>query len=111
MTSNSSSTNGTRLVVVMLALIAGLAVGCTPAEAPQASVPSDGIELLPPAQVQRALEQLSATDARTQKSGLEFAERFPSLADTHRKLIENLAEYGATSSIKEKASQLLDPNE
>ena len=69
----------------------------------------DGVDALPPQQVRRALEQLSANDARQQSIGLEFVESFPSLTETHRRLIERLAKSGASTAVKKKANALLDP--
>ena len=87
---------------------APLILGCSPTdEPPQVVVPADGIESIPPLQVQTALGQLTATTAREQQSGLAFVQKFPSLATTHRELIEQLADEGATSAIQQRASQLL----
>lgn len=82
--------------------------GCDRATESQVAVSHlDGIDSLPPQQVRRALEQLSSSDARQQTVGLQFVESFPSLAETHRTLIERLAASGATPMVKRKAGALL----
>ncbi len=72
---------------------------------------SDGIESLPPAQIQQALSQLTSTDVRQQASGLAFAERFPSLVSAHRELIDRLAASGASAPIRQQAARLLDEHQ
>jgi uncharacterized protein YidB (DUF937 family) len=94
---------------IALAVVCTLG-GCSPPDTPQARVPADGIESLPPDQIQRALQQLSSRDARQQQNGLEFAEQFPSLASTHPQILEHLAQNGANPTIKKKAAQLLEPS-
>ncbi|MEZ6137322.1 MAG: hypothetical protein R3C53_20735 [Pirellulaceae bacterium] len=97
-------------ITVLLGSTLMMSVGCE--QATQATViQNDNIEGLPPAQIQLALRQLSASDARQQQSGLEFAEQFPSLVQTHRELIAKLADAGASAAVKKKASQLLHSSE
>jgi Tfp pilus assembly protein PilF len=93
-------------------LIAALLIsGCSePAETSQVAVPADGIDSIAPQQIQQALQQLAASDARQQRNGLEFVDRFPSLAHTHRPLLEHLAQEGASAAIRTHASQLLQSN-
>ena len=79
-------------------------------KAPHVDAPADGIESIAPQQIQQALQQLSASDARQQKNGLEFVDRFPSLTHTHRSLLEHLATDGASNAIRAHASQLLESN-
>jgi Tfp pilus assembly protein PilF len=92
-----------------LLLANALLAGCGSSETPVSAVKTDdGIHLVAPQQIQRALSQLSSTDARQQASGLEFVDQYPSLVESHRSLIEKLAEAGASDTIKLRAAKLLE---
>lgn len=97
-----------RWTCLIVLIVCACQPGCNSSEAPQVAIQADGIEMLPPAQIQRALHQLSAHDPRQQMSGLEFVERFPSLAQTHRDVVEQLSISGASAKIKLKANQILE---
>ena len=96
-------------IAALLLLANAALLGCGTSETAVSAVKTDdGITLVPPQQIQLALTQLSSTDARQQASGLEFVDQYPSLAESHRSLIEKLAEAGASDKIKLRAAKLLE---
>ena len=82
--------------------------GCGRPQPASIQVVADGIDQVAPAEIRKALEQLGSSDAKQQRSGLEFVEKFPSLTQTHRNLLEELATNGASPAVKQQAQTLLD---
>ncbi len=90
---------------IVLPMVCG---GCTDKKLPSANIPQDGADMLAPQQVQAALKQLHSARAPDQLSGLMFLERFPTVAQSQVEQVTQLANSGASDSVKKKAAALLE---
>ncbi len=96
------------LVLLCSIVLQIICSGCTDNTLPSADVPQDGADRVAPQQVQAALKQLHSSRAPDQLSGLMFLERFPSVAQSQVEQVTQLANSGASDSVKKKAAALLE---
>ena len=93
---------------IPLAGLLGCGSAAEHASRSNAAADDDGIRGVSPQQLQRARKQLTSGRWQQQLAGLKFVQRFPSILQSHRQLVEKLSQQGASRAVRGLAAKLLE---